>query len=166
MRIRWLLLLYVALEVAAFIGLSAWLGVGWAVLITLLVGVAGYVFLVARGRRVVTELGRAARNEIRPTEPLPDTALLGLSSVLVILPGLVTTVLGVALMTGPVRRTARPLVTAFGARRVASFVSVVGARSVFLGGGDIIDGDVVASEVAVDCPTTVPAQQRQLPPAH
>lgn len=100
MRIRSILLSYLAIEIAAFVGLSVWLGVGWAILITLLTAVTGYVFLVARGRRVVHDLTRAARNEIRPTEPLPDTALLGLSSVLVIAPGVVTTVLGVALMAG------------------------------------------------------------------
>lgn len=165
MRIRWLLLGYVAVELAAFVGLSMWLGVGWALLITLLTGVAGYVFLVARGRRVATELAKAARNEIRPTEPLPDTALLGLSSVLVVLPGLVTTLLGVALMAGPARRAMRPAVTAFGARRFAGVVSAFGARTVFLG-GDVIDGDVVSSTVVVDDPPPLSRDPRQLPPAH
>ncbi|GAB11247.1 hypothetical protein GOARA_065_00410 [Gordonia araii NBRC 100433] len=164
MRIRWILLLYVVVEIAAFVGLSAWLGVGWALLITLLTAIAGYGFLVARGRRVVTDLRRAARNEIRPTEPLPDTALLALSSILVILPGVVSTVLGVVLMAGPTRRIARPAVTAFGARRFAGLVSAVSARTVFLD-GDVIDGDVVSSEYATD-PTAVPTQRRQLPPAH
>ncbi len=174
MKIRWALLLYVVLELATFVGLSVWLGVGWAVLITLFAGVAGYVFLLARGRRVMADLGRAARNEIRPTQPLPDTALLGLSSVLVILPGLVTTLLGVALMAGPVRRAARPLVTAFGARRFAGAVSVLGARTAFLGGevidGDVIDGDAVGGTVfpgtVVEEPVAVPAEQLQLPPGH
>ncbi|QKT07355.1 FxsA family protein [Gordonia sp. X0973] len=159
MRIRWIILLYVVLEIAAFAGLTAWLGFGWALLITLGAAVGGYAFLVARGRRVVADLGRAARNEIRPTEPLPDTALLGLSSVLVILPGIVTTVLGVVLMAGPVRRVARPVVTAFGAKRVAGLVSAVGTRTVFLG-GDVIDGEVV------DTTDGTPVFQRQLPPAH
>ncbi|GAA3043115.1 hypothetical protein GCM10010528_23410 [Gordonia defluvii] len=159
MRIRSILLSYLAIEIAAFVGLSVWLGVGWAILITLLTAVTGYVFLVARGRRVVHDLTRAARNEIRPTEPLPDTALLGLSSVLVIAPGVVTTVLGVALMAGPARRAARPIVTAFGARRLAGLVTVVSSRTVFLA-GDVVDGEVVEEAV------TVPTDQRQLPPAH
>ncbi|GED97982.1 FxsA family protein [Gordonia crocea] len=180
MRIRWILLLYIVVELAAFIGLSSWLGAGWAILITLAAAVAGYVFLASRGRRVIADLGRAARNEIRPSEPLPDTALLGMSSVLVILPGLVTSLLGVALMAGPVRRAARPVVTAFGARRFAGLVSAVGARTVFLGGevidgdvidSDVIDGDVVAGSVVnsganAHGPTPRPGQQRQLPPAH
>lgn len=159
MRIRAILLSYLAIEIAAFVGLSVWLGVGWAILITLLTAVTGYVFLVARGSRVVHDLTRAARNEIRPTEPLPDTALLGLSSVLVIAPGVVTTVLGVALMAGPARRAARPIVTAFGARRLAGLVTVVSSRTVFLA-GDVIDGEVVEEAVMV------PTDQRQLPPAH
>jgi UPF0716 protein FxsA len=159
MRIRWVLLLYVVAEIAAFAGLAHWLGVGWALLITLLAGAAGYAFLAVRGNRVIRDLGKAARNEIRPTQPLPDTALLGFSTVLVILPGIVTTALGVLLMAPPVRAAARPVVTAFGARRLASVVSVVGARTVFLD-GDVIDGEVV------DVPVAVPSEQRQLPPAH
>lgn len=159
MRIRWVLVLYIVAEIAAFAGLAHWLGVGWALLITLLAGVAGYAFLVMHGSRVFRDLGKAARNEIRPTQPLPDTALLGLSTVLVILPGIVTTALGVLLMAPPVRAAARPVVTAFGARRLASVVSAVGSRTVFLN-GDVIDGEVV------DGPVAVPTQQRQLPPAH
>ncbi|MFT4200647.1 FxsA family protein [Gordonia sp. (in: high G+C Gram-positive bacteria)] len=159
MRIRWILLLYAVIEVAAFAGLIAWLGVGWALLITLATAVGGYLFLAARGRRVVSDLRRAARNEIRPTEPLPDTALLGLSSVLVILPGIVSTALGVILMAGPTRRAARPLVTAFGAKRFAGLVTALSARTVILD-GDVIDGEVV------DVPSEVPGRAHQLPPAH
>ncbi|MFT3900088.1 MAG: FxsA family protein [Gordonia sp. (in: high G+C Gram-positive bacteria)] len=159
MRIRWILLLYVAIEIAAIVGLAKWLGLGWALLITLLTALAGYAFLASRGRRVISDLRRAARNEIKPTEPLPDTALLGLSSVLVIVPGIVSTVLGVVLMAAPTRRAVRPAVTAYGAKRFAGLVSALSANTVYLG-GDVIDGEVVDGSVAV------PSQQRELPPGH
>ena len=60
-----------------FAGLAHWLGAGWALLITLLAGVAGYA-PSPRGNRVIRDLGKAARNEIRPTQPPPGHGAVGL----------------------------------------------------------------------------------------
>ena len=159
MRIRWVLLLYVVAEIAAFAGLAHWLGVGWALLITLLAGVAG-----TRSRRAWQPCDPRPGESCAQRDPAnPTTARHGAAGPLD----------GACDPSGHRDHGAR--CAAHGAAGACScspgrdrvrgttvghaVVSVVGARTVFLG-GDVIDGEVV------DVPVAVPTEQRQLPPAH
>ncbi|AZG44438.1 FxsA family protein [Gordonia insulae] len=162
-------LAYFALEIGAFVAMAHFLGIGWAVLITLGAVVAGFVLLQQQGRKVFAELRRASRNEVDPRGPLTDTALLALSSLLLVIPGIVSTLVGVVLLIPPVRRMMRPVVAAAGARRFAASMDRAGlyASGMYVRGGTVIDGTVVDDDgtvVSSPSPTTIVG--RELPRGH
>jgi UPF0716 protein FxsA len=73
--------------------------------------------------------------------------LVALGTVLVVIPGLASSVVGALLLLPPTRAAARPLVTAMGTRRVP-LVTVAGATApgwgyTAAGNGDYIDGEVI-----------------------
>ena len=53
-------------------------------------------------------------NEIDPVPAMADTGLTALAATLLLLPGVVSTVAGMGLLAPPVRKLARPTVTAYG----------------------------------------------------
>ncbi|MCH5642775.1 MULTISPECIES: FxsA family protein [unclassified Gordonia (in: high G+C Gram-positive bacteria)] len=154
MRLRHMFFLYVLVELAAFVAMALTLGFGWAVLISLGAAVLGLVMLQWQGRKVFGELRRATRNEVDPAAPLADSALLALATILLIVPGVVTTVAGVLMLAPPLRKLARPAVVALGARRAATAMDRAGiyATGVYAGGRyagpDVIDGTVVDASYA------------------
>lgn len=136
-------LLYLAVEVAAFWAMAHYLGVVWAILITVAASAVGVVLLGRRGRAVFSDLGKASRSEISSAQPLTDTALLALSGVLTVIPGVVTTGLGMLLMLRPIRRLLTPLVALVTARRVSTLVGGPGLRPRVVVDGTVVDGTVV-----------------------
>lgn len=166
-------LLYLVVEIGVFVAMSLTLGFWWAVLITLGAAMLGFVLLRRQGAKVFGELRRASRNEVDPTTPLADTALLAGSTFLLVVPGIVTTLAGIALLAPPTRKIMRPAVAAFGARRVVTAMDRAGvyASTGFRRGtvidGTVIDGDVVNGDL-VD-PAGNPAtthDSRELPRGH
>lgn len=156
-------LAYFAIEIAAFVAMVHFLGVGWAVLILLFAVVAGFVLLQRQGRKVFGELRRASRNEIDPKGPLTDTALLAASSMLLVVPGIVSTVVGLILLAPPVRRLLAPAVQAAGAKSFAASMNRAGlyASRGMYGRGQVIDGTVVVdSYVDPTVTSTTPALPR------
>ena len=147
MRLAYVLL-YLAVEIGVFVALTLTLNFGWAVLITIAASVLGFAMLRWQGRKVFGELRRASRNEVDPRAPLADTATLAGSTVLLILPGIVSTLMGIALLAPPTRRVLRPLIAAFGARRMVAAMdrsglyATMGRRR-----GDVIDGSVVDADL-------------------
>ncbi|SIR89737.1 FxsA family protein [Williamsia sterculiae] len=140
-----LFVLYLVVEVSAFVGLAYLVGLPWTILATIATVVIGFWLLARRGASVVADLRRTARGELRPTSSLGDTALLAVSTALMLIPGLVTTVAGILLLIKPVRVALRPVVAAIGARRMARAVD--GSRVGYPGFGPtrvtVIDGEVV-----------------------
>ncbi|MFW0785742.1 FxsA family protein [Gordonia sp. CPCC 206044] len=159
---------YLAIEIGAFVAMAHFLGFAWAVLITLFAVFAGFVLLQRQGRKVFGELQKASRNEVDPRGPLTDTALLAASSLLMVIPGVVSTVLGLVLLAPPVRRVLRPVVVAAGAKRFAASMDRVGVYATrgMYGRGTVIDGTVVDTD---DTVVTTPASDlgyRGLPRGH
>ncbi|MEO9330102.1 FxsA family protein [Gordonia aurantiaca] len=176
MALRWFAV-YALLEIAAFVAMAMTLGFAWAVLITIGAGVLGFLTLRRQGRKVIGELRRAANNEVDPRTPLADTAVVAASTLLLVIPGVVSTVVGMLMLFPPTRRVLRPLVIALGARRVASAMDRAGlyATGAFRDSrvtvdGTVIDGGVgtggVVDGVVVDVPgtNTNPMTGRRLPP--
>ncbi|MCP2178227.1 FxsA family protein [Williamsia maris] len=131
---------YPLVEIGAFIGLVYGIGFWWTLLATFAAVVVGFVMLRRRGARVFAELRTAAEGTGDTARPLADSALLAASTLLLFIPGLVTTLLGILLMLSPVRAAARPLVAAMGTRRV------VARMNTFSRAGrpfTVIDGEVV-----------------------
>lgn len=151
-----LFLLYVIVEVAALIWVGSMIGVVWTVCLLLAGTALGVVLVSSQWRRVLLGLRRAGQGQGSPGAALADGALVGLGSVLMFVPGLVTSVLGLALLIPPTRRVLRPAVVLVAGRRTkAAFASnqafaasrgfgpgsrFGGAHS---GSGDVIDGEVV-----------------------
>ncbi|WLP90857.1 FxsA family protein [Gordonia sp. NB41Y] len=147
-------LLYLAVEIGAFVAMTMTLGFAWAVLISIAAAVAGFAMLRWQGAKVFGSLRRAARNEVDPTAPLADTALVAGASFLLIVPGVVSTVLGMIALTPPVRHLLRPAVAAFGARRVVVAMDRAGVYATGFARGTVIDGTVVDAPAAQD-PTVI-----------
>lgn len=159
---------YLAIEIGAFVAMAHFFGFGWAVLITLAAVVVGFLLLQQQGRKVFAELRRASRNEVDPRGPLTDTALLAAASLLMVIPGVVSTLAGLILLAPPVRRVLRPVVAATGARSFAATMDRAGiyASGMYVGRGTVIDGTVVDGDGTVVSPTSGERTDRGLPRGH
>src|SRR5690349_12089374 len=107
-----LFLIYAVVELMAVIGLASAIGVGWTLLV-LLASIALGLGLLAPlggwqpGRRLVQVRSGLAD----PQSAVSDGALVALASGLVLVPGLVTTALGLLLLVPSIRAAARPGLT-------------------------------------------------------
>jgi UPF0716 protein FxsA len=152
-----LFLVYALVELAVVVGLASTIGFGWTVL--LLVGTFALGLALA-GSQVKRQIQRLQSGLAAPRGALSDGVLVALGTILTVVPGLVTSVLGVLLLLPPTRALARPAVTALAARgmfRVPLIVTTAGAYPP--GRGDYIDGEVV--DVTDD---VTPVDPRSLPP--
>lgn len=141
--------LYVLVELAAVIALAYTIGFGWTVL--LLLGTVA-VGLVVAGSQLTRQVSRLRSGLATPQAAATDGVLIALGSVLTIVPGFVTSVLGLLLLLPPTRAVARPAVAALAARglgRMPLLVTSTGAyRPVRR---DYIDGEVLdVTEYTVD----------------
>ncbi|GAA4749406.1 FxsA family protein [Gordonia alkaliphila] len=160
----WIFLGYLAVEIAAFWAMVHFLGWGWAIIITVAASAIGVAVLGRRFREIFTAARTSRAEQTTPGGALTDSALFAGAAVLTIIPGVVSTLLGLILLAGPVRRRLRPVVTAAATRRANLFAERVtligmtpqgaapGARG--FGGGGYVDGVVVdegrAEGVVVD----------------
>jgi UPF0716 protein FxsA len=140
-----LFVLYLVVEFAVVVALAWAIGLGWTLLLLLA------AFLV--GTTVAgSQLKRRAR--------VPgDGPLIALGTLLVVVPGLVTTAAGLLLLSPPTRAAARPMLTALAARvigRRATLITVGGRR--YASTPDYIDGEVI--DVTEVDPPAVPDEGR------
>ncbi len=115
-------IVFVLLEVLAFVAVG--LAIGWGLAIALLLGVSllGVFVLRAEGRAVFARVSLAA-SERRPPGPAAVEAALGmLGAILLVFPGFLTGAVGLALLLPPTRRLVRRLLSRHLARRVTRFV--------------------------------------------
>ena len=138
-----LFLVYALVELAVVVALASTIGFGWTVL--LLVGTFALGLALA-GSQVKRQIQRLQSGLAAPRGALSDGVLVALGTILTVVPGLVTSVLGVLLLLPPTRVLARPAVTALAARgllRVPLVVTTAGNSPYRPGRGDYIDGEVV-----------------------
>ncbi|OHV05878.1 FxsA family protein [Mycobacterium talmoniae] len=132
---------YAVVELAVLVALTSTIGFGWTLLLLTATFVGGLLLAGAQARRQLRRL--------RSGGALTDSALVALGTVLVIVPGLVSTVAGLLLLVPATRAIARPVVAALAVRgigRRAPLVTVMtgGAPRTPSGGhGDYIDGEVI-----------------------
>ena len=137
-----LFLIYVIVELAVVVALASTIGFGWTVLVLLGTSVLGFVLA---GSQVKRHIRRLRSGIATPQGAVTDSALVGLSTVLVFIPGLVTTAAGLLLFLPPTRAVARPILTALAARRmplITVATAAAGGRPE-AGRGDYIDGEVI-----------------------
>ena len=147
-----LFLVYVLVELAVIVALASTIGLGWTLLLLLAAFVAGLVLAGSQLKRQLARLRSGLTTQ--QSQLATDGAMVALGSVLVVVPGLVTTAAGLLLLLPPTRAAARPLLTAMAVRGLISSgrgaplitVTTVGAdrhTSAPRPRGDYIDGEVL-----------------------
>jgi UPF0716 protein FxsA len=141
MVMRWFLI-YVVVELAAVVALTSTIGIGWTALLLLATFAIG---LLLAGSQVKRHIRRLRNGFDNPQGALTDSALIGLGTLLVVIPGLVTSALGLLLLSPPTRAAARPVLSVLVARRVPLIGgAATGSRRYDTAGhGDYIDGEVI-----------------------
>jgi UPF0716 protein FxsA len=141
--------LYALVELAAVIALAYAIGFGWTVLLLLGTFAVG---LAVAGSQATRQLQRLRSGLATPQGVATDGVLIALGSVLTIVPGFVTSVLGLALLLPPTRVVARPAVMALAARglgRMPLLVTSPGSYQPYpsepyrASRRDYIDGEVI-----------------------
>jgi UPF0716 protein FxsA len=160
---KWLALIFVVLPIAEiWILLVIGRQIGFLPTIAFLVGVGivGSWLAKAEGARVLREIGRARQEGKVPEEGLLSAALILVAGLLLVIPGVITDLVGVVLLFPPTRRlVARAARRWFEARVARSGFQVqVGNFS----GDEIMDRPIDQDEDVID---VEPEETRREPPA-
>jgi UPF0716 protein FxsA len=149
---RLLFALYLVVEIAVFVALGQWLGYLTAILITVAATAIGVLMLRRTGARVLAAVGEALDGRRSAGPALADSATLAMAIGLLAVPGLVSTLAGMSLLTVPGRALARPVVAAFGAKKIAAAVDESTIITVLSrpGFGTVVDGQVEGQVVDSD----------------
>ncbi|OBI21950.1 membrane protein FxsA [Mycobacterium sp. E2462] len=145
-----LLLIYAVVEIAVIFALVSTVGWGWTLLVLLGTFLLGWgVVAPMAGSRLVRQVGQLRRGLGASRGAAGDGALIGLGAVLVLIPGLVSTALGLLLLLPPVRSVARPALTAVAMRRLQRIPGypAAAARRRPAAERDYIDGEVIDGEI-------------------
>lgn len=157
-----IVLLYVLVEVAALVALGSWIGLGPTLLVLLAGSVLGLLLARREGMRAAQALATAVQRGRLAHAEATDGLLVALGGVLLFVPGLVTDVLGLALLVPPIRGLARRRLVNAAERaapdlrtaRIRQGVTVVEGETVTgpgagpaprpsVHGGAVVDGEVV-----------------------
>ncbi|HET7666304.1 MAG TPA: FxsA family protein [Mycobacterium sp.] len=143
-----LFLIYVVVELAVVVALTSTIGFGWTVLALLGSFVAGLALAGSQVKRHVRRL-QSGLTASTLQGAATDSLLVALGTVLVVIPGLASSVVGAVLLLPPTRAAARPLVSALAARRMPLVAASAGTGTAAgwgydaAGRGEYIDGEVV-----------------------
>jgi UPF0716 protein FxsA len=144
-----LFLVYVVVELAVVITLASTIGLGWTLLLLLAAFAGGLALAGSQLKLQLTRLRSGLTTQ--QSRAVTDSALVALGTLLVVVPGLVTSVGGLLLLVPPTRAAARPVLTAMAARGIGRrarliTVTTVGAdryASARRPQADYIDGEVL-----------------------
>jgi UPF0716 protein FxsA len=144
-----LLLIYTVVELAAVVALVSTVGWGWTLLVLLATSLLAWgVLAPMAGSQLLRQL-RQLRSD---PGAVSDGTMVALATVLILVPGLVTTALGLLLLVPPIRSLARPGLTALGVRGLRRRMPLINDARLFGAddrrgypgdGTDYIDGEVV-----------------------
>ncbi|MDX8353138.1 FxsA family protein [Cognatiyoonia sp. IB215182] len=105
----WLLLAFIAvpmIEIALFIQVGGYIGLGWTLLIVLMTAIAGSYLVRNQGIRELGNLQRSFSELKDPTEPLANGAMILFAGALLLTPGFFTDAVGLSLLVPGIRRAA------------------------------------------------------------
>jgi UPF0716 protein FxsA len=165
-----LFVLYVVVELAVVVALASTIGLGWTLLLLLAAFVAGISLAGSQLRRQLTRLRSGLTSQ--QSRVAGDGALVALGTMLVVVPGLVSTAAGLLLLLPPTRAAARPVLTAMAVRGIGGrtpliAVTTVGAdryASTPRPRPDYIDGEVIdvtdVADVTVVDPPALPGESK------
>ncbi|MFZ0902326.1 MAG: FxsA family protein [Mycobacterium sp.] len=162
-----LFLVYVVVELAVVVTLASTIGLGWTLLLLLGAFAAGTALAGSQLKRQLTRLRSGLTTQ--QSRVASDGALVALGTVLVVVPGLVSTAAGLLLLLPPTRAAARPVLTAMAVRGIGRrapliTVTTVGAdryASAPRPRPDYIDGEVLdVTDVTEVDPTALPGDPK------
>ncbi len=165
-----LLLMYAVVELAAVVALVSTVGWGWTLLVLLASSLLAWGVLAPMAG---SQLLRQIRQLRSDPGAVSDGTMVTLATVLILVPGLVTTALGLLLLVPPVRSLARPGLTALAVRGLRRMPLITDVRLFGADGRggypgerptDYIDGEVV--DVREFRPPALPNEMRGGFPGH
>ena len=151
-----LLLIYAVVELAVVFALVSTVGWGWTLLVLLATSLLGWGILAPMaGSHLIQRIGQL-RSGLSERRTAGDSAMITLAMALVMIPGLVTTALGLLLLVPPVRSVAAPGLAAIAVRGLRNRVPLASYATAFATAsargyssgppsdrGDYIDGEVL-----------------------
>ena len=183
-RVRTVLGLWVLAELAAFVALAAWIGLGWTILAMLATSGLGMVLLGRQGARALADLRRRARAGEPAGRELGNAGLAAVGGLLMILPGFLGDLAGLLCLLPGTRSVVRRVLVRVGLARLpeemrgpvrvrSARVEEVEVQEVWRPGprpgaaghrviegevieGEAIDGEVIDGEVADSSPAERP----------
>lgn len=154
-----LLLVYAVVELAVIFALVSTIGWGWTLLLLLATFLLGWgIVAPMAGSHLIRRIGRLRSGLAASRDAAGDGALVSVAALLVLVPGLVSTALGLLLLIPPVRSVAAPGLGAMAMRTLRRQMPGISyASSTFRadpypsaphpggarGHGDYIDGEVI-----------------------
>lgn len=164
-------LAYVLVELAVLVGLTWAVGLGWTLLVLLSTAVVGFAMAGSQARRQLMRLQEFQANPrgANPRGVVADSAMIAMGTVLVFIPGLVSSLIGSLMLLPPTRSAIRPVAGVLLNRGLlapsgrVTVMSVGGPYQPYPGGyttyadvqpddpqpgyGDYIDGEVIEGQV-------------------
>jgi UPF0716 protein FxsA len=142
-----LFLVYVIVELAVVVALASTIGLGWTLLLLLAAFAAG---LALAGSQLKLQLARL-RSGLSADQPrlAADSMAVALGTLLVVMPGLLTSAAGLLLLLPPTRAAARPMLSAMAVRGIGRRFPLITVANVGADRydrrprPDYIDGEVI-----------------------
>ncbi|MGD1171331.1 FxsA family protein [Mycobacterium seoulense] len=154
-----LFLIYAVVELAAVIALVSTIGWGWTLLALVGSFVLGWVLLVPMtGSHLLRQIGRLRSGLAESRAAVRDGTLVTLGALLVLIPGPLTTVLGLLLLVRPVRSAVGPALAALAMRGLRQRMPLLAETTLFgagvrhrgtVGGDGNLDGYIEGEVVDV-----------------
>lgn len=147
--LRWAAL-YAVVELTAVILLVWAVGLGWTLVVLAATFMVGVLLAASALRGQIGSLRRGPTTAVGPAQnAVADGVLVGLGSLLVFLPGLVSTAAGALMLARPSRAAMRPLAATMLSRGAVRGLGALNLDRVVFGPGrgDYIDGEVIGEPV-------------------
>ena len=97
-------------EIAVYVLLASWIGLGWTILATLATSALGWALLARQGTKALGELRQRAAERRAPGRALGDAGLVALGGLLMVLPGFIGDLLGLLCLLPGTRALPRTLI--------------------------------------------------------
>ena len=112
-KLRLLVVLGLVAEVAVFVAVAAWIGLGWTLLAAFATSVLGVVLLGRQGVQALSDLRTRALSRQPAGREIGDAGLVAVGGLLMVLPGFLGDLLGLLCLLPVTRGLVRGLVARF-----------------------------------------------------
>jgi UPF0716 protein FxsA len=103
--------LLILAELAVFVLVASWIGVGWTILAILATSALGFVLLAKQGTKALADLRDRARSRRSAGRELGDAGLVAAGGLLMVLPGFIGDVVGLLCLLPVTRGLVRGVLT-------------------------------------------------------